>query len=377
MPVPVGLNKCRYIQEDGVSAARGLATDEVLMEGYDQVGETIATLKLYTYRTNCALVGRFQNIVAELDLEACQRTNVQFSRRLTGGGAIIMGEGQLGICFSTSSKAFEWQNLRELYVLFSQPIINALAKIGIKAEFRSKNDLEVEGRKIAGLGIYVNPKGAIQFHTSLLVDLDVLKMLEVLQIPIQKYSDKRKIQSVEQRITTVNREINTKITLDEVRALIKTEFEQFFNFHYLYQPLAKDEQELIENLIVKRYANEEWIFQRSPQADMTGMSVLKTPAGLLRTYIGLKGETIKSVLITGDFLDGLDVLKVIEGRLKWSPLDRVKIESVVEKAFAEMGSIENLSVEKVVDAIYLAARRARAENRFTYDGSCYYPEQSS
>ena len=369
-------NKCRYIQEDGVSAARGLATDEFLMEAYSSAGDTKATLKLYTYRTNCALVGRFQNILAELDLETCKKEDVQFSRRLTGGGAIIMGENQLGICLSTYSKAFKWQNLRELYLLFSQPIINALAKLGIKAEFRSKNDLEVEGRKIAGLGIYINPKGAIQFHTSLLVDLDVLEMLKVLQIPIQKYSDKRKIQSVEQRITTVNREINTKITLGEVRALVKTEFEKFFDFEYENKTLQKEEEEQIEILVEERYNNEEWIFQRSPQADMTGMSVLKTPAGLLRTYIGLKGETIKSVLITGDFLEGLDVFKVIEGRLKWSPLDREKIEGVVEKAFEEMGFIEKLTVEKVVDAIYLAARRARSENRFTYDGSCYYPEKN-
>ena len=288
-----------------------------------------------------------------------------------------MGENQLGICLSTYSKAFKWQNLRELYVLFSQPIINALAKLGIKAEFRSKNDLEVEGRKIAGLGIYVNPKGAIQFHTSLLVDLDVLDMLNVLQIPIQKYSDKRKIQSVEQRITTINREISTKTTLDSVRELIKVEFEHFFNFEYVNQTLQKEENEQIDILVEERYDNEEWVFQRSPQADMTGMSLLKTPAGLLRTYIGLKGETIKSVLITGDFLDGLDVLKVIEGRLKWSPLDRKEIEDVVEKAFEEMGNIENLTTEKVVDAIYLAARRARSENHFTYDGSCYYPEKNN
>ncbi len=374
MPVPVGSNKCRYIQEDGVSAAVGLATDEWLMEDYATASDTKATLKLYTYRTNCALVGRFQNILAELDLEACDREGVQYSRRLTGGGAIIMGEDQLGICLTTDSKAFEWQNLRELYVLFSQPIINALAKMGIQAEFRSKNDLEVEGRKIAGLGIYVNPKGAIQFHTSLLVDLDILEMLKVLKIPIQKYSDKRKIQSVEQRITTVNREINTKMTLHEVRELVKKEFESFFDFEFLHLPVEQEERRQIDLLVENRYSNEEWIFQRSPQADMTGMSVLKTPAGLLRTYIGLKGETIKSVLITGDFLDGLDIFKLIEGRLKWSPLDREKITQVVEQAFAESRPIERLEPDRIIDAIYLAARRARSENRFTYDGSCYYPE---
>ncbi|KAA3636080.1 MAG: lipoate--protein ligase family protein [Bacteroidetes bacterium] len=376
MLVPAVLNNCRYIQEDGVSAFRGLAVDEYLTETFSEPDEEKAALRLYTYKTNCALVGRFQNIYAELDLDTCKKEGVDFSRRLTGGGAIIMGESQLGICFCTSSDVFPWQNLKELYVLFSSPVINTLGKLGIKAEFRSKNDLEVNGKKIAGLGIYVTPKGAIQFHTSLLVDLDILEMLKVLQIPIQKYSDKRKITSVEQRITTINREINTKISIDEVREMLKEEFEAFFDFKMANRPLTKNEDDSVGKLIEERYQNEDWIYQHSPQTDMTGMSVVKTPAGLLRTYIGLKGETIKSVLITGDFLEEPETFRLIEGRLKWSPLDREKIEKVVRTAFSETKTIENLPQEKVVDAIYLAARRARSENRFTYDGSCYYPEKA-
>jgi lipoate-protein ligase A len=45
--------------------------------------------------------------------------------------------------------------------------------MGTEAKFRSRNDLEVNGKKIAGLGVHVSATGDIQFHTSLLVDLDV------------------------------------------------------------------------------------------------------------------------------------------------------------------------------------------------------------
>jgi len=368
----------RYIQEDAVSAHHGLATDEFLMESHcsEENLDLPASLRLYTYRDHCALVGRFQNIQAELDLEACKKEDVQFSRRLTGGGAIIMGQDQLGICLATSPKAFEWQNLRELYVLFSKPIIRALQKLGIEAVFCSKNDLEVEGRKIAGLGIHVNPKGAIQFHTSLLVDLDILQMLKVLQIPIQKYSDRRKIQSVEQRITTVSREINRDMAVEEVRQGVKNGFEEYFQIRLEERPVSARENGQIKKIAQQRYLEDEWIFQRSPQPDMTGMSLKKTPAGLLRTYIGLKGETIKSVLITGDFFEGLAAFKTIERQLKWSPLNIEKIEQTVKAAFAEREkSTSNISAEEVVEAIWIAARRARAENRFTYNGSCYYPEK--
>lgn len=367
----------RYIEEENVSAGYGLATDEYLMQGYGEENEDFpATLRLYTYRNYCALVGRFQNIQAELELETCRKENVQYGRRLTGGGAIIMGEDQLGICLATSSKAFEWQHLRELYLLFSKPIILALKKMGIPAGFRSKNDLEVNGKKIAGLGVHVNPQGAIQFHTSLLVDLDIPQMLKVLQIPIQKYADKRKISSVEQRITTISRELERPVSLEEVRKLIKESFSNSFDIQFREKPISPPEKGIIERITKERYQDEDWIFQRSPQADMTGMSLKKTAAGLLRTYIGLKGITIKSVLITGDFFEGEDVFKRIESQLKWSPLDRKHIEMVIDSILEESGrEALPFSSSDLLDAIWLAARRAGKENRFTYQGSCYYPEK--
>ena len=48
--------------------------------------------------------------------------------------------------------------------------------MGIAASFRGKNDLEVAGRKIAGLGIHRDASGGLLFHASLLLDLDVALM---------------------------------------------------------------------------------------------------------------------------------------------------------------------------------------------------------
>ena len=55
------------------------------------------TLRLYTYASHAALVGRYQTLDAEVDLEACAATGTAVSRRPTGGGAIVMGRDQLGV----------------------------------------------------------------------------------------------------------------------------------------------------------------------------------------------------------------------------------------------------------------------------------------
>ena len=371
------MTKFRYIQDSNSSASYGLAADEYLMQYHQDGSEFQATLRLYNYRDHCVLAGRFQDINAEIDIEACKENGFEFGRRLTGGGAILMGTGQLGICFATSSKTFEWGNVRELYHKFSAPVIEALALLGIEATFRSKNDLEVNGKKIAGLGVHVSAEGAIQFHTSLLIDLDISQMLKVLKIPIQKYSDKRKISSVEQRITTISKELGRKISKREVIETIKHCFAKAFEIEFVTENFSPGEKLRIGQLEQKRYLLDDWIFQRSPQSDMTGMSLKKTPAGLLRTYIGLKGETIKSVLITGDFFEQADIFGRIESELKWSSMDEENIRTVVNKVFQsqEFDHIKyGLTTEVIVQSIWLAAQRAMAAERYTYKGSCYYPK---
>jgi lipoate---protein ligase len=367
----------RYIQEKDTSASYGLAADEYLMNYHQKDNAFPATLRLYNYQDYAVLAGRFQDINAEIDIEACKQNGFQYGRRLTGGGAILMGSKQLGICFATSSKFFEWENIRELYHKFSAPVIHALHKLGIEAKFRSKNDLEVNGKKIAGLGVYVNADGAIQFHTSLLIDLDIIQMLKVLKIPIQKYSDKRKVSSVEQRITTICRELGRDVSRKEVIDTIKQSFAKAFGVEFVSEEFTPKEKQSISLLEQKRYLSKDWIFQRSPQSDMTGMSLKKTPAGLLRTYIGLKGETIKSVLITGDFFEQADIFTKIESELKWSSMDKDNISMHVKKVFQsqEYDSLKyGLTPEMIVESIWLAAQRAMAAERYTYKGSCYYPK---
>lgn len=365
----------RHIDEQNVSASYGLACDEFLMNSFAGGEKYAASLRLYTYKNYSALCGRFQDLSAEIDLEACRAKGFQVGRRLTGGGAIIMGDDQLGICLSTRASTFSWHHLRELYQLFSAPIIMALAKFGITAGLRAKNDLEVNGKKIAGLGIHISQEGGIQFHASLLLDLDVPAMLSVLNIPIQKYEDKRMIQSVAQRMTTVRAEANASISMDQLKQTVRECYQESFGINFLNEPIHSAERAAIERLEQDRYRNEDWLRQLSPQQDMTGMSLKKTSAGLLRTYIGLKGDTIKSVLITGDFLEMPELFAQLESRLKWTVLDKAKIGLIMDEMTAAYSS--SIRAEDLTEAIWLAAQRAHASHRYTYRGSCYYPENEN
>ncbi|HEY8865385.1 MAG TPA: lipoate--protein ligase family protein, partial [Solirubrobacteraceae bacterium] len=213
----------RLLTGDGVEAPQGLATDEALLLEHHRGAEPSceATLRLYTYRSHCALVGRFQSLEDEVDLVAARRLGIQVGRRPTGGGAIIMGEGQLGVAVATRAPAATAP--RELLERYALGVVAGLARLGIAATFRGKNDLQVEGRKIAGLGLHVDEHGALLFHASVLADLDVPLMLSVLSIPGAKLSDKG-IARVEERVTTVRREAGRVVTTSQVREAVAAGF---------------------------------------------------------------------------------------------------------------------------------------------------------
>ncbi len=349
----------RYIQDDGVTASFGLAADEFLLRTAALGGPT--ALRLYTYRPHAALVGRFQNVDAELRVDECRRLGADVNRRLTGGGAIIMGDAQLGLALAIPPKdSPKTHNPALLFQHYAGPIIDGLRTLGVAAGFRPKNDIEVGGKKIAGLGLYADEKGGLLFHTSILVGLDVPLMLRLLNLTPEKISDKD-ITSFEERLTTVRQVVGGEIAVEEVRQAIRSAFQRGPDVRLEPQPFSPEEIARVQQLEERRYRSPEWIFQRTPPLDARGSSVCKTEAGLLRVYVSLAGSTLKSVVITGDFFGDRQALRDLEARLKWSSGAPDSMARNVEEAWAEAprGPIWGLSPAVLTQAIVAAIADAQ------------------
>lgn len=370
------MNIWRYLTDDGVGADEGLAADEALMLRYgrDDQPNSDATLRLYTYRSHCALVGRYQNLEDEVDLEACAARSVQHGRRPTGGGAILMGAGQLGVAVCTRAPAGIAP--KDLLRRHAGGVIAGLARLGIDAAFRSKNDLEVGGRKIAGLGLYIDDRGALLFHTSLLADLDIPLMLDVLKIPGAKMSDKA-VERVADRVTTVSRELGRTVTALDVRDDIREGFAEALGLELSPSVMEVAERARRDALVRDRYANEQWIHQRSPLADARGTAGVKTPEGFVRVYVGVHGDTIKSLLVAGDFNTLPAGISRLEAALRWSPAEPAQITAVCERELAggELGVPAPALAEAIWQATTRALQREREAHPVRAEGSCYFPEQ--
>ncbi|MDP6992052.1 MAG: hypothetical protein QGF89_05135 [Candidatus Marinimicrobia bacterium] len=352
----------RYINNDNVTASAGLATDEVLANRTG-AGTSQHTLRLYTYQP-CALVGRFQIIENELNLDYCAQHKIPVNRRPTGGGAIIMGEDQLGVALAIPGKADEtYAHVRERMTQFSQGIISGLSTLGIHVEFRRKNDLEVNGKKIAGLGLHKTDTGGLLFHASLLVGLDVPYMLNVLKIPFEKITDKE-ISAVSERTTTVRLESNTSLTIDEVRNIIFNGYRDAFQLNIRKGDFTKSELNEVHQLEKNKYMDNDWIFQTTDVPDAMGKALVKTPGGLLDIRLVLAGEMIKSVYIRGDFFTSEHAIADLEQSLRWHSSNENTMSGTLSKVYERWSDdLTNLPMDSLLNALNTAIQEAKRTSR--------------
>lgn len=349
----------RYIADDGVSASFGLAADEHLAECVGR-GASPPVLRLYTYRSHCALVGRFQSLDAEVNRATCEAQGIALGRRPTGGGTILMGADQLGLAIALPRARAEqgYEQARELFARLSSGTVRALGGLGIDAGFRRKNDLEVRGKKIAGLGVYFHPAGGLLFHTSLLVDLDLALMLSVLRTPFEKISDKE-IATVAERVTTVRRELGRTIAVAEVRQRVRDAYAEALGVTLREDGWSAEELAGIQALEREKHAAPAWIDLRPLRPDSAGTMQTKTEAGLLSVAVTLAGDTIKAVYITGDFFVDEQALATVERCLRWHSARPQAIAATLLRLEAEGVRLAGLAPETLALALAKACENAQ------------------
>jgi lipoate-protein ligase A len=309
-----------------VSTAEGLAVDDALPESVARHGSS-PILHLYTFVPSI-IVGKYQDIEAALRLDRCRARGIEYNRRSTGGGTVIMGPEiiALGLGINVDCPGLKNGTVGGVFESVSEVLIRALENLGIPAYFRPKNDLEVAGKKIAGLSAASETGKSLLFHTSFLVDFDVELMTDIMNTPLVKLSDKG-YNCFSRRMTTVREELGKDVPVTRVMDAIQESFESVFGIRFQEDEPDRWEKETVERLIWERYTNKDWIFSHKHPRSRMGIGRVKTKAGLLEIYLSLSGGSIENVVITGDFFSTSEDISRIENSLKWTS---AREESVVE-----------------------------------------------
>ena len=322
------LNNWRLLDMGRRNASYNMALDEVLLEVRSK-NISPNTIRFLQFSPPAALLGYHQSLKQEIRVDFCKESGIDINRRITGGGALFFDETQIGweiIC----DKGFFGSNVAntKLFERLSQPLIIALKKLGINAEFRPRNDIEVRGRKISGTG-GASDGNAFLFQGTLLVDFDVETMFRALRVPIEKLKF-RELESAKERVTCIRWETNFTPSTDYIKRLLRESFEEEFNITLYETGLTPEEETLLKEKEVKFKSNI-WIDKiKLPSNDKDIVySLYKTDGGVIRTTLelDLKRRRILSALFTGDFFTyPAESILNLEAELKNISIDPVIYE---------------------------------------------------
>jgi len=330
------MDSWRFLDTGRRKAYENIALDHALLRARDSNG-TPNTLRLHQYYPS-SLVGYHQDVEQEVRVEYCSDRGIEVNRRVTGGGAIYFDESQVGweIVASRGLEALP-KRVDRLYEKVSRVGIEALRTLGVEAEFRPKNDIEVGGRKISGTGGTMEG-GAFLFQGTLLVDFDVNTMLRALKIPTEKLKHKE-VESVKERVTCLKWELGYTPSYREIKGAFARGLKEAFHYPLEEGELTSPEKKLYQDNL-QYFSSPRWVqgSRKAPEKRSTIYSAKKTEGGLIRLNLvaDLKAGKIHYTLITGDFFAfPKRTILDLEARFKDHAMKMEEIEGTIRRFFAE------------------------------------------
>lgn len=249
------------------------------------------------------IIGKHQNTIQEINKEYIDAHGIHVARRLSGGGAVYHDLNNLNytiISNKSEEGAFDFKT-------FSQPVIETLADLGVKAEFTGRNDLEINGKKFCG-NAQAYYKGRMMHHGCLLFDVDMTVLGDALKVSKDKIESKG-IKSVRARVTNILDELPEKITVNEFSDKILAKMKETYPDMTEYV-LSEDELAKIQKSADEQFGNWDWVYGKAPE--YTIERNVRYPAGKINTFANVEKSIIKNIKIYGDFFGIKDVQDIEE-----------------------------------------------------------------
>lgn len=237
-----------------------LARDGYFLEN-NKKGDVI----LYFYvNKNAVIIGRNQNAWKECSIANMDADGVQLVRRHSGGGAVFHDNGNLNFSFITDEKHYDLN--RQMRV-----ILNAVSKLGLKAELSGRNDITVDGKKFSG-NAFSLAKGNRSHHGTILVNADLTKLSNYLCVSKEKMRSKG-IDSVRARVCNLC-ELSSGLTVEAMRRLVIESFIEEYGAasEYVFDGMALAEVEERR----ERLASWEWRFGKLRSLILKPTSVFRS-----------------------------------------------------------------------------------------------------
>ena len=254
----------RLLNNQGSDGFQNLAVDEAIAKTYLQSDNELNTLRFWE-SDKAVVIGRFQCVHKEVNLEFCKENSVSIARRFTGGGAVFHDLGNLNyaLCLHQSHE-YVPRGLKELYETFIGVVSDSLNSINIPASYDPVGScIRIGKKKISGTAGWIK-RGISFIHGTLLIDADLEILQESLDPPEGQpvfLRDKTRIRCMDSKrdtVTNIASEVEDCPPRDEIRRAIIESLAQLAGASIDEGKLTQEEVDTSQTLYHSHYKQASW-----------------------------------------------------------------------------------------------------------------------
>ena len=285
------LNKLFFIDNRCTNPYFNLALEEYLLKNISD-----KNFMLLWQNDNTIVIGINQNAAEEINFDYVKENNITVVRRTTGGGAVYHDLGNINFSFITNLDEESGFTIND----FVQPIIRALASMGITASADGRNDITVNGRKISGNAQRLY-KNRILHHGTLLFDSNVKKISSSLKVKPEKFTSKS-TKSVESRVANISDYLPKGTTINDFREMLLKSIHTESDIEE-YKLSDEEIREVTE--LSKKYAEPAWTFRNAQPMKIHASRHFD--GGIIEINMNVEKDKITECKVFGDFMAVKDI----------------------------------------------------------------------
>ncbi len=242
----------KLIRTEPLPGAVNQALEELLVASLAS-GTRGPSIRIWDWTETCAVLGRFQSIRNEIEVDAARSLGVGIVRRITGGGTMfIEPEGAITYSIYAPESLVKDLDFIESYEFFDSWAVDALRELGIDAWYKPVNDITSAYGKIAGAA-QARRGGIVLHHTTMAYRMNIPLMLSVLRTGKERLSDKG-IASANKRVGPLS--LQTDLSREEIIRAMTGSFGRRFGLEE--ERLSGEEMAASLALAVEKFASDAW-----------------------------------------------------------------------------------------------------------------------
>ncbi|MFW9976202.1 MAG: biotin/lipoate A/B protein ligase family protein [Candidatus Thorarchaeota archaeon] len=235
-----------------------LAVDEAILRGIIN-DDSPNTVRIWQ-SSESVIIGRSQDLRAEVNLELCHELCIPILRRCSGGGTVYMDLGNYNYSIISHEKIINKKRaITNITPFLCSAIVDLLSQLGCNSKFVPPSNVFVEDWKVSGSAQYYLYEGILH-HGTLLVNVDLEMMQKVLTPNPTLARCLGCVPSTSSPVANLSFLLGRELLPKEItNLLVRAITKKLRDDNWVFGSISRSENKLAKMLLDTKYSDSNWL----------------------------------------------------------------------------------------------------------------------